>query len=104
MFIFGCKRYTVQNKLRFSVTVRCRNGVSASSFNDVIWPARLPSVLLLFLLYYNDACQTNRISKSTGPIFAELSGLVELQLEMISLKLVFRPSKHVATAIKFCWF
>ena len=37
------------------------------------------SVLLLFLL--NDFCQTNRISKSTEPIFAKFSRLVlELRL------------------------
>ena len=48
-------------------------------------------------------CQTN-ISKSTGPIFAEVSWLVELWLLMISLKLVFQSRKDIAMATKFCWF
>jgi len=44
------------------------------------------------------------VSKSTPPIFAKFSGLVELHLWMISLKLFcFYHSRAVAMATNFCW-
>ena len=44
------------------------------------------------------------VSKSTPPIFAKFSGLVELHLWMISLKLFcFDHSRAVAMATNFCW-
>jgi len=44
------------------------------------------------LTYFNESFGTV-ISQSTGPIFARFSGLVEIYLQLISLKLVFRSGK-----------
>jgi len=44
------------------------------------------------------------ISKSTGPIFAKFVGLVEILVQIINLKLVFRTSRDVAMATNFCSF
>ena len=44
------------------------------------------------------------ISKSTVPIFAKFVGLVEILMQIINLKLVFRTSRDVAMATNFCRF
>jgi len=52
---------------------------------------------------FNDSCQTDYL-KIYPTDFAKLSGLVELRLKMINLKLVFLDtSRDVATATNFCW-
>jgi len=41
--------------------------------------------------------------RSAGPTFDKCSGLLELRLWVIDLKLFFDPARIVAAATNFCW-
>jgi len=61
--------------------------------------------LFIYLLFFDDLIPVRPIiSKSTGPIFARFSGLVELGLYMINPKLVFRSLEGCCHGDHFCRF
>jgi len=61
-----------------------------------------PQGYVLFLVHLLKITVRPVISELPGLIRS--LGLVELWLQMISLKLVFNPSRDVAVATNFCWF